>query len=155
AARTDPQTALKGMDTRTRSRRRWAMRDVLVAAQVAICFVLVSGCLLALRGLQSALTMQLGFVPTHVEMVGYDLGLAGYTPARGADFERRALEAVRRLPGIEAAAFADTLPLYLNQSNTTVTTETDTATMLAKKSGASAARFTVSSDFFRTLGIRI
>jgi predicted permease len=153
ASRTDAQAALKGLDPRAGRRRRWAVRDVLVAAQVAICFVLVSGCLLALRGLQSALTMPIGFVPAGVTMVGYDVGLAGYSPARGADFERRALEAIRQLPGVEASAFADTIPLYLNQSNTSVAPDDQPALPASKRFGA--ARFEVSSDFFRTMGTRI
>jgi predicted permease len=153
ASRTDAQAALKGLDPRADGRRRWAMRDVLVATQVAICFVLVSACLLALRGLQSALTMSIGLVPAGVTMVGYDVGLAGYSPARGADFERRAIEAVRQLPGIDAAAFADTVPLYLNQSNTSVAPDDQPGMPLSKRIGA--ARFEVSSDFFRTLGTRI
>ncbi len=153
ASRTDAQAALKGLDGRPGRRRAWAMRDVLVAAQVAVCFVLVAGCLLALRGLQSALTMPIGFRPEGVTMVGYDVGLAGYTPARGAEFEGRAIEAVRRLPGVDRAAYADTIPLYLNQSNSGVVPEDHPDLPVSERQ--SASRFEVSNDFFTTLGIRL
>lgn len=153
ASRTDAQAALKDLDPRAGGGRRLAMRDVLVAAQVAICFVLVAGCFLALRGLQSALTMPIGFQPRGVTMVGYDLGLAGYSPARGADFERRAVEAVRRLPGIDAAAFGDTIPLYLNESNTSVAPDDQPDLPPSRRIGT--ARYEVSSDYFTTMGTRI
>ncbi len=61
------------------ARPRIAFRDVLVVSQVAICFVLVSACLLSLRGLQRTLTVPLGFDPHGVTVAGFDLGLAGYT----------------------------------------------------------------------------
>ena len=152
ASRTDAQAALKGLVPRAGG-RRWAMRDLLVSAQVAICFVLVAGCLLALRGLQSALTMPIGFRSEGVTMVGYDVGLAGYGQAKGADFERRAIEVVRRLPGIDRAAFGDTIPLYLNQSNTGVVP--DDRPDLPVSQRISAARFDVSADYFETMGTRI
>ena len=152
ASRTDAQAALKNLET-GRPGRRLATRDVLVAAQVALCVVLVAGCVLALRGLQSALTMPIGFRPDGVTMVGYDVGLAGYTRARGIDFEARSLDAVRRLPGIERAAFADTIPLYLNHSTTTVTPDDQPDLPASKR--FNAARFDVSADYFETMGTRI
>ena len=152
ASRTDAQAALKNVET-VRPGRRFATRDVLVAAQVAMCVVLVAGCFLALRGLQSALTMPIGFRPDGVTMVGYDLGLAGYTPARGVDFEARSLAAVQRLPGIDAAAFADTIPLYLNHSTTTVTPDDQPNLPASKRFNAS--RFDVSAGYFETMGTRV
>ena len=153
ASRIDAQAALKGLDARMRGRRRWATRDLLVGAQVTLCFVLVAACFLALRGLQSALTMPIGFQPSGLTMVGYDVGLAGYDRARGVDFEQRAIEAVRRLPGVEHAAYADTIPLYLNQSNTSATPDDQPDLPVSKR--AFAARFDVSPGYFVTMGTRI
>jgi len=153
ASRTDAQSALKGMDRPLGGRRRWPVRDLLVAVQVAMCFLLVAGCFLALRGLESALTMPVGFRPEGVTMVGYDVGLAGYDAARGADFERRALDAVRRLPGIERAAYGDTIPLYLNQSTTSIVPDDHVDLRPSERVGAS--RFLVSEAYFQTIGTRI
>ena len=55
ASRTDPNTALRGPSTTWRG--RLALRDLLVIVQVALCFVLVSGSFLSLRGLQQALLL--------------------------------------------------------------------------------------------------
>jgi predicted permease len=153
AARTDPNAALKGLDATPRARRRWALRDVLVAVQVMLCVVLLASSLLALRGLQAALAKPIGMRPSGLTVAGFDVGLAGYDEARGQDFERRAIEAVRQLPGVDAAAYSDTLPLNIDQSNTTVIPDDQPA--LALTAMQSAARFRVSPDFFRTLGVAV
>jgi predicted permease len=153
ASRTDAQATLKGLVPRSGGRRRWAMRDLLVAVQVAICVVLVAACLLSIRGLRTALTMPIGIRPAGATMVGYDLGLAGYSAARGADFERRAIDVVRHLPGIDRAAFGDTIPLYLNQSSTSVAPDDRPDLPMSRRVGTS--RFEVSSDYFETMGTRI
>src|SRR5262249_45698604 len=104
ASAVDPIAALKeGHDTA--SARRWPLRDLLIGAQVALCFVLIAASLLSLRGLQQALTMPLGFNPRGVAMVAFELGLGGYSTEEGRRFQQRALEAVRRIPGVTAAAY--------------------------------------------------
>ena len=118
AARTDPNTALKSVDGARG--RRWPIRDVLVAAQVALCFVLVAACLMSLRGLQSALTMPLGFESAGVAMASFDLGLAGYSREAGESVRRRGLEIISDRPGVQSAAYANSLPLNIDQSHTVV-----------------------------------
>ncbi|HKF64941.1 MAG TPA: ABC transporter permease [Vicinamibacterales bacterium] len=155
ASKIDTNAALKSADavlTGAGRRRRFAYRDFLVAVQVALCFVLVAACLLALRGLQQTLTMPLGFKPAGVVKVGFDLGLAGYDPVRGAAFQQRAVDAVSRLPGVESAAYSNTLPLNLDQSNTTVYPETS-SDQRSMSMGRMASPYMVSPEFFRTLGI--
>jgi predicted permease len=153
ATRTDPNAALKGLEVASLVRRRVAFRDVLVAVQVALCVLLLAACLLALRGLQTALTKPIGLDPRGVTIAGFDVGLAGYEHARGRDFEHRALEAVRQLPGVEAAAYSDTLPLNIDQSSSHAVP--DDRPNLALPDMISTSRYRVSSDFFRTLGIRL
>jgi predicted permease len=46
-----------------------------------------------------------------------DLGLQGYDEARGREFQRRLIEKVRALPGIESAGLVNALPLSLNINN--------------------------------------
>jgi predicted permease len=153
AARTDPNLALKGHEAPGFMRRRVAFRDVLVAVQVALCVLLLAACLLALRGLQTALTKPIGLEPRGVTIAGFDVGLAGYEHVRGRDFEQRALEAVRQLPGVDAAAYSDTLPLNIDQSSSHIVP--DDRPNLALTERIVASRYRVSSDFFRTLGTRV
>lgn len=61
-----------------------------------------------------------GFEPRHAAAVSMDLGLQGYDETRGREFQRRLIERVRALPGIESAALINALPLTLNISNNTI-----------------------------------
>jgi len=153
AARVDPSAALKdGYDARAGG-RRWPFRDLLVGVQVAVCFVLVASSLLSLRGLQHALTMPLGFNPRGVAMVGFDLGLAGYSREAGGRFRERALDAVKRTPGVTAAAYGNSLPLSIDQSTTNVHALEDVTPQRANASRA--VRYEVSPGYFGVLGIRV
>ncbi|HKX00689.1 MAG TPA: ABC transporter permease [Bryobacteraceae bacterium] len=100
--------------------RRFHLRDVLVTAQVALSVVLLVGSILVVRSLQHALNLHLGFEPRHAASVSMDLSLEGYNETRGREFQRRLLEKVRSLPGVESAALINFLPLTLNISNNTI-----------------------------------
>ena len=100
--------------------RKLNLRDVLVCAQVALSVTLLIGSVLVLRSLQHAISLRLGFEPRHAASVSYDLALEGYDEARGRDFKRRVLEKIRSMPGIDAAAITESLPLTLNISNSTI-----------------------------------
>jgi predicted permease len=152
ASKTDPNAALKGTAAAW-GPRRLAFRDVLVVVQVAVCFVLVSGCLLSLRGLQQALRMRLGFEPQHVSVAAFELGLAGYSEERGRAFQQRALEAVQQLPGVESAAYSNSLPLSIDQSHTGVF-PADTEN-LRPSDRIGVTFYEVSPGFFATLGTRL
>ena len=77
---------------------------------------------------------------------GFDIGLAGYDEPRGRDFEARALDAVRQLPGVDAAAaYADTLPLNIDQSSTTRRARRSAGPRAA--GDESVARYRVSPEF--------
>ena len=100
--------------------RRVNLRDLLVTSQVALSVVLLIGSVLVVRSLQHALSLRLGFEPSHAAVVSYDLGLQGYDETRVREFQRRLLDKVRSMPGIEAAGLVDGLPLTLNISNSTI-----------------------------------
>ena len=152
AAKTDANAVLKGEQDGWRG-RRIAFRDVLVVLQVAICFVLVSACLLSLRGLQRTLTVPLGFEPHGVTVAGFDLGLAGYSAERGRDFQRRALAAVENLPGVKSAAYSNSIPLSIDENTSTVYAENHPR----PRAGESrvATTYEVSPNFFATMGIQL
>ncbi|MBZ5592247.1 MAG: ABC transporter permease [Acidobacteriia bacterium] len=122
AARTDLIPALKNAAFHTRL-RRWHLREVLVTSQIALSVVLLIGTVLVVRSLQRALTINLGFNPRNAVAVAVDLGLAGYDETRGSEFQHRLIEKVAAFPGITSAAFANSLPLSLDQSTTSVFAE--------------------------------
>jgi predicted permease len=112
----DPNDAIKS-GTQSSAGRRWALRDVLLAAQIALCCVTVTAAFVSLRGLGKALTMNMGFNPSHAVITKFVLNQAGYAPQAAEQFQRQLLERVAKLPGVTAAAYADTTPL--SQDNTT------------------------------------
>jgi len=122
AARTDLIPALKNAAFNTRL-RRWHLRETLVTSQIALSVVLLVGTVLVVRSLQRALTINLGFNPQNAVAVATDLGLAGYDETRGREFQHRLIERVAALPGITSAGFANSLPLSLDQSTTSVFAE--------------------------------
>jgi len=156
AARTsgaDPNAALKGLSERA-GRGRWSMREALVAVQMVLCVVLVSACLLSIRGLQRAATMPLGFEPHGVTMGAFDLGLAGYSRARGEVFQHDVADAVRQLPGVDAVAYSNSVPLSLDQSHNTVYPE-GAVSADRRMPARSAVVYQVSPGFFATIGTRL
>jgi predicted permease len=150
AAGTDPSAALK---TAGGGRvGRWPVRDVFVAVQVALCFVLVAACVTSLRGLRGVLTMPLGLEPAGVTMAAFDLGPGDYTHEAAESLRRRALEVIGWLPAVESAAYANSLPLNIDQSTTVVYPQDRRD--LKPGEAPRAIKYQVSPGFFRTLGIR-
>lgn len=152
ASKTDAQAVLKGEQRGWRG-ARLALRDVLVVLQVALCFVLVSGCLFSLRGLQQSLSLHLGFQPEGVSAVGFDLGMAGYTEEQGRSFQQRALEAMQQLPGVISAAYSNSVPLSLDQNNRSSAPEDLPNPTLSDERVADV--YEVSPRYLKTLGIEL
>ena len=148
ASRTDPNAAVRGASA-TLGHSRLAFRDVLVVIQVALCFVLVSASFLSLRGLQHALQMNLGFQPQHVSTAAVELNLAGYSEERGRVFQRQALEAIQQLPGVQSAAYSNSVPLSIDQSHTDVFPD---KTDLQPSDRITVVYYQVSPGFFETIG---
>jgi predicted permease len=118
--KTDPNDSIKGGGSQFSAGRRWPLRDVLLAAQIALCCVTVTAAFVSLRGLGKALTMDLGFNPKNVVRTEFDLSQAGYSGDAADHFQRQLLERVSQLPGVEAAGYASTTPLSLYQVATPV-----------------------------------
>jgi predicted permease len=109
--KTDANEAIKSGGVQSFSGRRWALRDVLLAAQIALCCVTVTAAFVALRGLGRAMTMDMGFNPRHVVLTKFELNQAGYSNEAADHFQRQLLEKVSHLPGVMAAAYGTTTPL--------------------------------------------
>ena len=149
AARLDLNQSLKGHADLAIHTKRFQGRDVLVAAQVALCVVLLHASFLAMRGLQRASTASLGWNPDNLVMAATDLGLARYSHERLDPYMDRVLDETRQLPGIESVSLSNSMPLYIDQSNTTIfplpATEPDNA--------RNATFYSVSPGYFANLQI--
>jgi hypothetical protein len=112
----DPNDAIKSGVGQSSIGRRWALRDILLATQIALCCITVTAAFVALRGLGRSLNMELGFRPANAVRVQFELAQAGYSDESAASFQRRLLAAASQLPGVEEVGYANTTPLAIDQS---------------------------------------
>ncbi len=112
--RTDLVTALRESSSRSGATRAHSRtRGILVASEVALALVLLTGALLLVRSFAALHSVSLGFDPNHVLTAEVSLAGAGYeTSARVDRLSRELVGRIERLPGVESAAFASALPLW-------------------------------------------
>lgn len=112
-SRPDLVSALKGSEPFG----RWpgvasGARRLLVAFQVALSLVLVSGAVLFLRSLENAETLDPGFDIDNQLVFAFDLGSLDYDAERGQQFYEEAVQQLEALAPVESAAIAESLKLY-------------------------------------------
>jgi predicted permease len=131
--------------------RRVSLRDVLLVAQIAICAVLVTASLVSVRGLIRSLHDQYGFRLEDTMLVDTDLSMAGYQGGRVPQMQRRMIEALETIPGVESVALNDNVPLGDGSSDTTVYADTTTDLRPANAAGHPIV-FNVSPGYFHAAG---
>ncbi len=100
--------------------RRFTARDLLLVLQIAVCAVLVTASLVAVRGMARSLHSEFGFQPHGAVLANTDLDMAGYSGDRVPEMQRRILDTLETLPGVTAAGLVDRLPLALEWSDEAV-----------------------------------
>jgi len=121
ATATPPGIAMKaGSRTLTDGRERFVIRRALVVLQVALSLVLVVGALLFVRTLRNLTQMDPGFRQDGVLVANLDYRKAGIDPAAMAALDRRLLERLRAMPGVDAAAQVASTPVSGNFWNESV-----------------------------------
>ena len=132
-------------------RRRWSLRDALVAAQLAVTVpLLVLAGLLARGAIGASDGVSLGFDPDRVAAVGTDLDVIGYERESADRFLRAALERVQSMPGVETATLASRAPLDVSFSPQNVLVP---GVHGPADRGAPVDTAGVSADYFDTLGV--
>jgi predicted permease len=86
------------------------LRSVLVAGQVALSLVLLSGAGLLFGGLYRIVTADPGFDANDTAMAAVDLNLERYSEERGLLFYSELLGRLRATPGVVSASLALTVP---------------------------------------------
>ncbi|HLJ75767.1 MAG TPA: ABC transporter permease [Acidobacteriaceae bacterium] len=90
--------------------RRVSLRDALLVVQVAICGVLVTASLVAVRGLMRSLHGDFGFEPRDTAMVSVDLAQAGYSGAEIPAMQKRLIHAMEGIPGVQNVGLVNNYP---------------------------------------------
>jgi predicted permease len=106
-----PLQMMTGGPANTRHLRRFALRDLLLGVQIAICMLLVTASLVAVRGMVRTLNAPLGFQPQGAMLA--DVDLSQVEPAGNGALEKRKaiIEAVRSIPGVTAAGAVSRTPM--------------------------------------------
>src|SRR5271170_7754857 len=118
--RADPWQTIRSGSTGIGSLRRFTLRDVLLTLQIAICAVLVTASLVAVRGLARSLHSNYGFQPQGVMLAQTDLHMAGYDGDQRPQMQRRMLDAAAAIPGVTAVGYADRLALGISGNDSSV-----------------------------------
>ena len=96
----------------TADRKRFRLRNTLVAAQVALSLMLVATALLFMRTLQAAAHVDVGFSTENIDIVSVETSLSGYRDQQAVALAERFQERVRSISGVTSVATARMIPLY-------------------------------------------
>jgi predicted permease len=149
--KSDPWQIIRAGGSGMTHTRRLTLRDVLLAGQIAICAVLVTSSLVAIRGLARSIHSNFGFDSKNVMLVQGDLQMGGYTDDQQPAMEKRMLDTVAALPGVTQAGYSSRVPLTLGGGDSFV--YKDTATDYRPTNmAADAQNFNVSPGYFAAAG---
>ncbi|HXM21165.1 MAG TPA: FtsX-like permease family protein [Terriglobales bacterium] len=148
--RTDPYQVIKSGSTGAVG-RRITIRDLLLVVQIAICAVLVTSSMVAVRGLSRSLHDKFGFELQNTMLVNADLSLAGYSGDRVPSMQKRIIDAVETIPGVESVGLADQVPLGDGPGDSNVFAD-NTSDLRPSNVAADPFMFKISPEYFHAAG---
>ncbi|MEP6763933.1 MAG: ABC transporter permease [Gemmatimonadaceae bacterium] len=148
--------ALREGSRGTSSAGRMRVWNVLVATEVALAVVLLSGSALLIKSFNKVLQNKLGFDATNVVTVQVNLPEATYlgTSPNVSAFHERVLATLRSQPGIDAVGFANVLPLSGNNPSGSLIVEGKPLDSRGQ-SNAYAIYRVGGGEYFSALGIQV
>lgn len=113
ASRPNLVPALKGEASSTdeATPRGFSLSKALVVGQLAVSLVLLVAGALLTRGLIAAETAEVGFDPSRIAGLSFNVQMNNYTPEQAKTLRRELLAQLPTLPGVESASTASRLPL--------------------------------------------
>ena len=143
--RTNPYEIVKAGSS-ARLGRRVTVRDVLLVVQIAICAVLVTSSMVAVRGLMRSMHTNLGINPRNTMLVYTDLSMAGYSEDHVQPMQQRMIDAMKTIPGVTSVGLVDTPPLQMGWSISPVFSDR-TTDMRPANAVAQAITYKVSPEY--------
>jgi len=107
-SQSSPLQAMKSGPVDSTPLRRFTLRDLLLGAQIAICTLLVTASLVAVRGMVRMLHAPLGFQPQGAMLADIDRDAAAVNVP--LEKQKAMLEAVQRIPGVTTAGAVNRVP---------------------------------------------
>jgi len=149
ALRADVNSSLKAGE-REGGGRRARLRTTLLLSQAALSVVLLVGAALFVRSLRNAQTLDLGWDPDRVVLVGLDLRGTELTPEARQAMTQRVVDRVRAIPGVQSASTLFSVPFHSTWSEDVFVPGMDSAahqrTYIVNPVG---------NDYFATMGTRL
>ena len=135
------------------ARRRLSFRDVLLVAQIAICALLVTASLVAVRGMRRALDgSSAGIKPQGVMVASIDLG--GLEGDRALEKQKEMIEAVRSIPRVTAVGAVRETPMSWPRRVIPVYLP-GTTEFTAENQALTAHVFPMSPEYLKAAGTRL
>ena len=152
--RADPWQTIRAGSSGAAGMLRFTLRDLLLILQIAICAVLVTSSLVAVRGLVRSLHSDYGFLPQGAMLIDCDLQMAGYKRDDSAQLQRRMIVAVNSLPGITGVGYISQIPLGLGGDDSDVFTDS-TTDYRPTDAVADAMDYNISPGYLAAAGTRL
>jgi predicted permease len=133
--------------------QRVTLRDVLLAVQIAICAVLVTSSMVAVRGLVRTLHSNFGFEPRNTMLVSGNLAMAGYSIDKVSAMQRRMIDAMETIPGVEGAGLVNNYPpLVYGAGSRANIFKNETTDLRQSNVAAMPFRYDISPGYFDAAG---
>jgi len=149
--RTNPYEIVKAGSTGAFG-HRITVRDVMLVVQIAICAVLVTSSMVAVRGLMRSMHSNFGFEPRKALLVDTDLTTAGYRGERVPAMQRRMIDAIQAIPGVDSVGSVNYPPLEPPGTWQELVYTDTTEDPSPSNAAADPNMFNVSPDYFRASG---
>jgi predicted permease len=148
--RTNPYEIVK-LGSTGRPGRRITARDLLLVAQIAICAVLVTSSMVAVRGLMRSLHDGFAFDPQCTLLADTDLAMSGYSGDKVPPMQKRMLETLETIPGVQSVGLTDAVPLGNGVGVSNVFTD-NISDLRPANAAANADLFRISPAYFQAAG---
>ena len=152
--RTDPYQVIKSASAGSTSAARGGrlrLRDVLLVIQIAVCAVLVTSSIVAVRGLVRSMHTRLGIDPHNTLLVDTDPHMAGYKDSQVPALQRRMIDSLKDLPGVAQVGLVSSPPLKMGWDDVDIFTD-ETSDLRPSNAATDAIFFSASPDYFQAAG---
>ena len=121
-----------------------------MVVQIALCAVLVTSSLVAVRGLALSLRSNFGF-DLNTMLAETDPPMAGYSGDRVPPLQKRMIDALKAIPGVESVGLADQLPLGDGSNYSNVFADS-TSDLRPSNAAMNPVIFKISPEYFEAAG---
>jgi predicted permease len=148
--RVDSYQIVKSGSTGTAG-RRITLRDLLLVVQIAICAVLVTSSMVAVRGLVRSMHSNFGFESQNAMLVSTALSMAGYHDDQVPAMQQRMIDAAQKIPGVESVGLIDWVPFSGAGDDAPVFSD-EMTDLRPSNAVATPFLFSISPEYFHAAG---